>query len=227
MRIGELARRSGVAIPTIKYYLRTGLLALGTATAHNQALYDSSHLRTLRLVRALTGIGGLSVDATRALLTAARDANVAVADLVAMSERASMPKPRDRIDSHARRDAEQLVMSVIGTQGWQVRRDGQALARLMDICTAAHLLEVNEIGDVLSRYAEAAGRFAACDAVTVAAIAQPMASGARDRAAAREALVVAIVLGGALQAAMRSLALEDALTRVPPADASRAGAAEV
>ncbi|WP_079051275.1 MerR family DNA-binding transcriptional regulator [Streptomyces curacoi] len=37
MKISELSRRSGVSIPTIKYYLRDGLLPHGQATATNQA----------------------------------------------------------------------------------------------------------------------------------------------------------------------------------------------
>ena len=35
MRIAELSTRSGTSIPTIKYYLREGLLPAGTATGRN------------------------------------------------------------------------------------------------------------------------------------------------------------------------------------------------
>ena len=42
--MGELSRRSGVPIPTIKFYLREGLLPPGVATAANQADYDEEHL---------------------------------------------------------------------------------------------------------------------------------------------------------------------------------------
>jgi len=65
MRIGELARRSGVSIPTIKYYLREGLLPPGAATAPNQASYGEEHLHRLRLIRALLDVGGLTVAAAR------------------------------------------------------------------------------------------------------------------------------------------------------------------
>ena len=37
MRIAELSRRSGDSIPSIKFYLREGLLPAGTATGRNQA----------------------------------------------------------------------------------------------------------------------------------------------------------------------------------------------
>ncbi|MFG2791833.1 MerR family transcriptional regulator [Streptomyces sp. NPDC048419] len=68
MRISELSRRSGVANATIKYYLREGLLPPGRATAATQAEYDDTHLRRLRLIRALIGVRGLSVAAAKQLL---------------------------------------------------------------------------------------------------------------------------------------------------------------
>ncbi|MGI5375519.1 MerR family transcriptional regulator [Streptomyces sp. CA-251387] len=68
MRISELSRRSGVPNATIKYYLREGLLPPGRATAATQAEYDESHLKRLRLIRALVGVRGLSVAAAKHVL---------------------------------------------------------------------------------------------------------------------------------------------------------------
>lgn len=68
MRISELSERSGLSVPSIKYYLREGLLHRGERTSPNQARYDESHLNRLRLVGALTDVGGLSVATTRELL---------------------------------------------------------------------------------------------------------------------------------------------------------------
>ena len=70
MRMSELSRRSGASVTTIKYYLREGLLPAGRQTAATQAEYDEQHLRRLRLIRALTGVRGLSVSTTRDLLDA-------------------------------------------------------------------------------------------------------------------------------------------------------------
>jgi DNA-binding transcriptional MerR regulator len=220
MRIGELARRSGVAVPTIKYYLRSGLLSPGRATASNQALYDGSHLRRLFLVRVLTVIGNLSLDTTRAVLGAARDLDVALTDLLALADRASA-RMRDPVDAAIAKEAERLVSSALGTRDWQIRPDAAALSRLLDVCAAARLLDVEEIGQALARYAAAADHFAACDAVTAMAVARRMAADARDEVEVREALLVANVLGGALQAALRSLAVHEALTRILPSRAPR------
>lgn len=59
VRIGELSRLSGVAVGTIKFYVREGLVPPGQATSRTQALYDAEHLRRLRLVRVLADVGGL------------------------------------------------------------------------------------------------------------------------------------------------------------------------
>ena len=56
MRIGELSKAAGVPVPTIKYYLREGLLAPGELTSPNQASYGEAHIRRLRLIRALVDL---------------------------------------------------------------------------------------------------------------------------------------------------------------------------
>jgi DNA-binding transcriptional MerR regulator len=68
MRISALAAEAGVPLPTVKFYLREGLLQPGVATSATQASYDESHVRRLRLIRALIGSVGLSVQQTRAIL---------------------------------------------------------------------------------------------------------------------------------------------------------------
>ena len=73
MRIGELSRRTGVPVPTIKYYVREGLLPAGQLTSPNQASYDDAHERRLRLIRALLDVGGLKVAAIAEVLAAVDD----------------------------------------------------------------------------------------------------------------------------------------------------------
>jgi DNA-binding transcriptional MerR regulator len=92
MRVGELSKRSGVPVPTIKYYLREGLLPAGVLTSPNQAYYDDEHLRRLRLVRALVDVGGLSIASVREVLTAidTRDESLH-AKLGAVQEAISQP----------------------------------------------------------------------------------------------------------------------------------------
>ena len=68
MRISQLSGEAGIPVATIKYYLREGLLHDGLLTSATQAVYDESHLRRLRLIRALVGGAGLSIAAVRDLL---------------------------------------------------------------------------------------------------------------------------------------------------------------
>ena len=68
MRISALATAAGVPLATVKFYLREGLLHPGAATSATQASYDESHVRRIRLIRALTGPVGLSVQQARTIL---------------------------------------------------------------------------------------------------------------------------------------------------------------
>lgn len=72
-RVGELSRRSGVAVGTIKFYLREGLLEPGEATAKTQALYTGEHLRRLRIIRVLSEVGGLSIAQIRSVVEVLED----------------------------------------------------------------------------------------------------------------------------------------------------------
>lgn len=53
MRIGELAEASGVPVPTIKHYLREGLLPEGTKTSRNMAYYRPELVDRVRLIKQL------------------------------------------------------------------------------------------------------------------------------------------------------------------------------
>lgn len=68
MRISALAAAADLPVATVKFYLREGLLHPGVATSATQATYDEAHVRRLRLIRALIGPVGLSVQQARAIL---------------------------------------------------------------------------------------------------------------------------------------------------------------
>jgi DNA-binding transcriptional MerR regulator len=61
MKISELSRRSGVPLPTIKVYIRDGLLPAGERTALTQAVFGEEHVERLSLIRALKDDAGLSL----------------------------------------------------------------------------------------------------------------------------------------------------------------------
>jgi MerR family transcriptional regulator, mercuric resistance operon regulatory protein len=65
--IGELSKRTGVNIETIRYYERVKLLSPPPRTASGRRVYDSTDLRILVFVRRSRELG-FSLDEIRALL---------------------------------------------------------------------------------------------------------------------------------------------------------------
>lgn len=68
MRISELAERSGMPIPTLKFYIREGMLPRGEVTSATRAEYNEEHLTRLRVIEALTGVGGLPLNRVKEIL---------------------------------------------------------------------------------------------------------------------------------------------------------------
>lgn len=97
MRISELSKASGVPVPTIKYYLRDGLLPPGRATSATQASYDDTHLQRLRLVRSLVEVGGLPLAKVHDVLAVVDDPDpspyAAVSDALAALPPYVRPEP--------------------------------------------------------------------------------------------------------------------------------------
>lgn len=71
MKISDLSRESGTSIPTIKLYIRKGMLPPGNLTSPNQAVYDGGHLERLDLIGRLKEYAGLSIDTIANVLGAA------------------------------------------------------------------------------------------------------------------------------------------------------------
>ena len=66
--IGEAARRSGVKVPTIRYYEQIGLLPTASRTEGNRRLYGEDDFRRLAFIRHARELG-FEVDAIRTLLS--------------------------------------------------------------------------------------------------------------------------------------------------------------
>lgn len=148
MRISELARRGGVPIATVKYYLRERLLPDGVLTAPNQARYDDTHLARLRLVRALLGPGGLSVARTRDVLAAIDRPPDGFYDLLGVAAAAV------GADGHARADDHPHVHDLLRSWAWPVdEQDCGTHQALADALTALADAEFDLPEDILQVYA--------------------------------------------------------------------------
>lgn len=110
MRISELSVRSGVPVPTIKYYLREGLVPEGERTSPTQADYGDAHIQRLRVIRALIE-SGVSIAETRGVLAALDDPPADAHSLLGAAHAAVTPDFDDAIDLSA---AERLVAGL----GW-------------------------------------------------------------------------------------------------------------
>jgi DNA-binding transcriptional MerR regulator len=132
MRISELSAASGVSLPTLKFYLREGLLPPGDPVARNQATYGERHLRRLRLIQALTEVGRLPLRDVRAVLRAASDPNLSVHQLLGTAQYALEPPAPTAVDP----DATAVVDAAIDTLGWRVSDDAPARLSL------AHAVEL-------------------------------------------------------------------------------------
>jgi DNA-binding transcriptional MerR regulator len=65
--IGEAARRSGVKVPTIRYYEQIGVLAAPPRSEGNRRHYSEDHLRRLAFIRHARELG-FEIEAIRTLL---------------------------------------------------------------------------------------------------------------------------------------------------------------
>jgi DNA-binding transcriptional MerR regulator len=136
MRMAEFSRVSGVPTATIKFYLREGLLHPGRRSAPNQATYGESHLRRLRLVRALREMGGLRIDTIRRVLESVDGAehpwNIVgrVCDAIGETGR-----ERTEPGPSATRAATD-VDAFLAEQGLPVRAESSARAQLIDALTS-------------------------------------------------------------------------------------------
>jgi DNA-binding transcriptional MerR regulator len=127
MKVSELSQLSGVPLPTIKFYIREGLLPTGARTGRNQAEYSAEHLERLSLIRALREEAGLSVAAIARSLTAADRARPerfleAAIDAI---ERPAGPVVDVR-DARFRK-AKEAVLSLAHSRGWDVDDDAAAV----------------------------------------------------------------------------------------------------
>ena len=141
MRISELSELVGVPVPTIKYYLREGLLASGERTAPNQAQYGEAHLDRLQLIRALRDVGDLSIDQVRRVLAAVDGRGPGGSQFVgmaidALSERGGPARERTAEEEAAMAGALSAVEEILAQLGWRVREDCAAKRDLAEAMAA-------------------------------------------------------------------------------------------
>ncbi|RNL72900.1 MerR family transcriptional regulator [Streptomyces sp. I6] len=126
MRLAELSERSGVPIPTIKYYLRERLLPPGHRISARQSEYDEGHLRRLRLVRALIQVGRMPVATAREVLAAVADDGLDPHRRFGAAVWAIPDDPEPGEDDPAADAAHRAVDALLEQLGWTFGREAGA-----------------------------------------------------------------------------------------------------
>lgn len=200
VRISELSRVAGVSVPTIKYYLREGLLPRGAPTARNQADYSQRHVDRLRLIRTLTEIGGLDLNAVRRVLQAIEDPRRSLHEVLGVAHHALGPPPGHQEPSADVVAAQAEVDEFLAELGWRVSQTAPARRALTDALVALRRLGRDVGTEAFAPYAQAVDDLAAGEVGRVARV------GPRDELV--EAVVVGTVVFEAVLVALRRLAQE-------------------
>lgn len=195
MRIAELSEQAEVSIPTIKYYLREGLLPRGEATGRNQARYGAGHLRRLRLIRALTTVGGLPVATVRTILAEVDEPGLDIHDMLGRV----MPRIPTVKNGISPEEADlDRARALVAERGWHSYEDDPNLDALAMVF-AAHREAGHPLDDeALNGYAAAIEPIARIDLDRISSLPEPEE--------VLEGAVVKTVLGDTLMVVLRRLA---------------------
>jgi DNA-binding transcriptional MerR regulator len=205
MKISELSRRTGVPMPTVKMYLREGLLHAGAKQGPNKASYDESHVQRVRMVHSLLRVGGLSVASAKEVVAAAAS-DLPLPHTFGIAQRAATTAGDPGDVTPAALDRVRDV-----TADWRLHGDGPGRIIAARALAAMERSGQHEAADWIERYAAAALLVAEADLDLV---------DARDgRDAKAETVVVGTVLGDVLFAGLRRAAQEHVSnTRYAPTD---------
>jgi DNA-binding transcriptional MerR regulator len=140
MRISELAEVSGVPVPTIKFYLREGLLPGGTPRTPRLTEYDERHVRRLGLLRLLREVADIPIEGLRRLVAATEGPALSVHELFATAADAVAPAAPPAADPEVRAATRQLVDGIVEQAGWTNVRtsspDRENLAATLELIAA-------------------------------------------------------------------------------------------
>jgi DNA-binding transcriptional MerR regulator len=200
MRISDLSRRSGVPLPTIKFYLREGLLQSGVRTARNQARYEEEHLVRLRLIRIFTDIGGANLGSVRTILNAINDPYLPLHDLCTVVHRTLYTEQPVTEDAPGMSEEQASVDKYIDALAWRVAPDAPGRAALASVMTSLHGFGWDCDVNIFAPYAEVADRLA-CQEIE-------FISPDATRAEAAATVVIGTILFETALVAMRRLAQE-------------------
>lgn len=213
MKISELSRRTGVPVASIKYFLRQGLLPAGRATAATLAEYGDEHAQRLRLIKALTTLGGLTIAATRDVLGAVDQAESSEGALGAISYALPVPvagrRPAGDGGKAEEREADPTVgaevAELLAVLDWQAPGTSPHVKGLTAALEELRRLDAQYAPGELAAYARLAESVARLDL--------ERAAGLDDPVALAERAVIVFAICAPVFELLRRLAQEDQVRR--------------
>ncbi|WP_392892397.1 MerR family transcriptional regulator [Streptomyces sp. LN699] len=220
MKISELSRRTGVPVASIKYFLRQGLLPAGRATAATIAEYGEEHAQRLRLIKALTTLGGLTIAATRDVLGAVDQAESSEGALGAISYALPVPVAGRRPAGDEEKAEEEEADTTVGTEvaellaalDWQAPGTSPHVKGLTTALEELRRLDAQYAPGELAAYARLAESVARLDL--------ERAAGLDDPVALAERAVIVFAICAPVFELLRRLAQEDQVRRRVAGDAA-------
>lgn len=200
LRISELSDASDTPVSTIKYYLREGLLERGERTATNQANYGEEHLRRLRLIRALTEVGGIGIAEVREVIAAITKRSLPVHRAIGVAQYALGPPNDGEPTSPDEQAACDEVHAFIEKLCWRVHRDAPSRRILADALVTLRRLGQNATTELFEPYAKVADELAEWELSFIPSEV--------SRSAITESAIVGTVVFEAVLVALRRMAHE-------------------
>jgi len=194
--MSELARAGGVAVATVKFYLREGLLPPGRLLGATRAEYGDHHVQRLRLVRSLVEVAGLSLSAVRGVLAAADEPVGTIEQAITAAQEALPPLVTQDVDITA-------ALALVAELGWQIDPTCTALRQLAVAIASLHDVGADATPEFLGNYGRAVSALAEREVAAVPTTSQ--------EAAVRYAVVGTLFYEPVLLA-LRRLAQQDAST---------------
>lgn len=200
VRLAELSESSGVGVATLKYYLREGLLHPGRAVSRTQADYDETHVERVRLVRALSEVGGLPLAAVGRVLEVITSPGQDSITVLKTAQRALVGGPATGCDSSDGREPDQprgaRASAWLKARGWRINPTDPLIDDLERAWAACDDVGLGLDEERLSAYADRVEGIGEIDVDTVPA----------DPEGAVRQLVLGTVLVDPVLAALRRLA---------------------
>jgi DNA-binding transcriptional MerR regulator len=135
LTIGALSERTGVKVPTIRYYEGVGLLPTPPRTESNRRTYGDEHVRRLRFIRHARELG-FEVEDVRQLLALSSDPH----------------RPCGDVDAIARKHLAGIESRIARLEGLRAE-----VQRMIDQCACGEIKDCRVV-EVLADHGECASR---------------------------------------------------------------------